>query len=85
MRKGDARESSPRVRTRVDQVEERYQDLRGCSKEAETALSKHDARFRELTMWRIRATRARSALCHFWVRQEDGEFVRSAGPGSGRG
>ena len=43
-----------------------------ADKRAGKALSMYNARFRELTLWRIRATQARSALRHFWVRQEDG-------------
>ena len=46
-------------------------------KKAETAIGRYNARFRELTMWRIRATRARSALRHFWVRQEHGKLARA--------
>ena len=60
-----------------------------AQKRADAALSKHSARSanRELTMFRIPATRARSALRHFWVpqdytaaavlRQEDGNLARA--------
>ena len=67
IRKKYEREYAKRLESEIKKRQE-------ANKRAGKALSKYNARFRELTMWGIRATRARSALRHFWVRQEDGKL-----------
>ena len=44
---------------------------------AEAAMSKYHKRRRELTRWRLRAHRAKSALRNSWVRREDGTSTRA--------
>ena len=65
LRREYEREYAKRLKSEIKKREE-------ADKRAETAISKYNALFRELTMWRIRATRAKSALRHFWVRRRSG-------------
>ena len=44
---------------------------------AEAAMSRYHKRRRELTRWRLRAHRAKSALRNSWVRREDGTSTRA--------
>ena len=48
-----------------------------AEKKAEVAQERCNARFRELTMWRVRATRAKSALRQPHIQLKDGSFERA--------
>ena len=51
--------------------------LVAAERKAETALAKFHARFRELAKWRMRESRAKSALRDMFVRAKDNKLARA--------
>jgi TolA-binding protein len=58
-------------------LREEVQMRMAAEKKAEVAQERCNARFRELTMWRVRATRAKSALRQPHIQLKDGSFERA--------
>jgi hypothetical protein len=71
-------EFEARVEARVEAVRKEYaKKLKDEARRRELAETRYNKRFREMTMWRVKAHRALSALREMWVRLKDGISARA--------